>query len=85
MRFLAIGLATALLLTVPFGAPAKACEGYTAADVLAAQDDGQAAFAQAPKTDAAAKKRAQKKMAAKKRPKEKVEYMRAVPMAPEGK
>jgi len=85
MRFLAIGFAAALLLTVPFAAPSKACEGYVAADVLAAKDAGQAAFAQAGKADAAVKKPAKKKMAMKKKPKENVEYMRAVPMAPEGK
>jgi hypothetical protein len=78
MRFLVIGLAAACL-ALPFGTASRACEGYAAADVLAAIDDGQAAFAQATATDAA-KKPAKKKVAAKKKPKEKVEYMRAAPM-----
>ena len=76
MRFLVIGFAVACL-ALPFGTASRACEGY--ADVLAASDNGQAAFAQATATDAA-KKPAKKKVAAKKKPKEKVEYMRAAPM-----
>jgi len=76
MRILAIGLAAALL-ALPMSSSSRACEGYAAADVLAAADDGQAAFAQATTADAT-KKPAKKTMAIKKKPK--VEYMRAAPM-----
>ena len=84
MRILAIGLAAAAL-TLPLTTVSKACEGHAAADVLAAADDGHAAFAQATSTDAAKKPTPKKKMAMKKKPAEKVEYMRAVPAAPQPK
>jgi len=77
MRTLAIGLGAALL-ALSFGTPSRACEDYAAASVSAAIDDGQAAFAQATKAEAA-KKPMKKKVAVKKKPKEKVEYMRIAP------
>ena len=73
MRILAIGLGAALL-ALSFSAPSRACE-----DSVAAVGDGQAAFAQANSAEAT-KKPGKKKMAMKKKPKAKVEYMRAVPM-----
>ena len=76
MRIL-IGLA-AVLLGLSLVTPSKACEDYASTAVLAVQDDGQAAYAQATGTDAA-KKPEKKKVAMKKKPKEKVQYMRIAP------
>lgn len=78
MRILAVGLGVALL-ALPFATPSHACEDHAALTVSAAIDEGQAAFAQATNAEAA-KKPMKKKTAVKKKPKEKVQYMRAVPM-----
>jgi len=78
MRILVIGLGAALL-ALPFATPSHACEDYAELAVSAAVNGGQTAFAQATSAEAA-KKPMKKKMAVKKKPKEKVQYMRAVPM-----
>ena len=65
MRLLVIGFAMACL-ALAFGTASRACEGYAVADVIAAIDDGQAAFAQATATDVA-KKPAKKKVAMQRR------------------
>jgi hypothetical protein len=65
MRFLVIGLAAGLLV-LPLAAPANACGAHTVSAEVAIADFSAMA------------KKPTKEMA-KKKPKEKVEYMRAVP------